>query len=49
MEYALKGFLRTSPNYMDTAKNNSLDFVVMCNILTDTMNEKDKRFGLESI
>ena len=48
MKYALIGCGRISPNHIEAAKNNRLNFVAMCDIIPDTMKEKAKKFNLES-
>ncbi len=48
MKYALIGCGRISPNHIEAAKNNRLNFAAMCDIIPDTMNEKAKKFNLES-
>ena len=49
MKYALIGCGRISPNHIEAAKNNNLDFVAMCDILPAVMAEKSRKFGLESV
>ena len=49
MKYALIGCGRISPNHIEAAKKNNLDFVAMCDVLYDAMLEKSDRFGLESV
>ena len=49
MKYALIGCGRISPNHIEAAKNNGLDFVAMCDVLPDAMEEKAARFGLEGV
>ena len=49
MRYALIGCGRISPNHIEAAKNNGLDFVAMCDILPEAMQEKSNRFGLEHV
>ena len=49
MKYALIGCGRISPNHIEAAKNNNLDFVSMCDILPETMREKSDKFGLEMV
>ena len=49
MKYALIGCGRISPNHIEAAKNNKLDFVAMCDILPDVMAEKSERFGLADV
>ena len=49
MKYALIGCGRISPNHIEAAKNNHLDFVSMCDIVPEVMAEKSEKFGLESV
>ena len=49
MKYALIGCGRISPNHIEAAKNNNLDFVAMCDILPKAMKEKADKFGLKSV
>ncbi len=49
MKYALIGCGRISPNHIEAAKNNRLEFVAMCDILAEAMQEKSDKFGLESV
>ncbi len=49
MKYALIGCGRISPNHIGAAKNNGLDFVAMCDICPEAMEEKSKKFGLEKV
>lgn len=49
IKYALIGCGRISPNHIEAAKNNGLDFVAMCDILPDAMIEKSEKFGLENV
>ena len=49
MKYALIGCGRISPNHIEAAKNNNLDFVAMCDIVPEVMQEKSKRFELEAV
>ena len=49
MKYALIGCGRISPNHIEAAKNNNLDFVAMCDILHKAMKEKADKFGLKSV
>ena len=49
MKYALIGCGRISPNHIEAAKNNNLNFVAMCDIIPEIMQEKAKRFELESV
>ncbi len=46
MKYALIGCGRISPNHIEAAKNNGLEFVAMCDILPEAMDEKAEKFGL---
>lgn len=49
MKYALIGCGRISPNHIEAAKNNQLDFVAMCDIVPEIMQEKSDKFGLENV
>lgn len=49
MKYALIGCGRISPNHIEAARNNKLDFVAMCDVLPQAMQEKSDKFGLESV
>lgn len=49
MKYALIGCGRISPNHIEAAKNNNLNFVAMCDILSKTMEEKSDKFGLGDV
>ena len=49
MKYALIGCGRISPNHIEAARNNELDFVAMCDVLSDVMKEKSERFGLKDV
>ena len=49
MKYALIGCGRISPNHIEAAKNNNLEFVAMCDILPETMQEKSDKFGLGTV
>lgn len=49
MKYALIGCGRISPNHIEAAKNNNLNFVAMCDILPKTMEEKSDKFGLGDV
>ena len=44
MKYALIGCGRISPNHIEAAKNNKLDFVAMCDIVPEIMQEKAEKF-----
>lgn len=48
MKYALIGCGRISPNHIEAAKNNNLEFVAMCDILPEVMQEKSDKFNLEN-
>lgn len=49
MKYALIGCGRISPNHIEAAKNNSLDFVAMCDSLPEAMEDKASMFSLDSV
>ncbi len=49
MKYALIGCGRISPNHIEAARNNHLEFVAMCDISTEAMTEKAVRFGLGNV
>ncbi|MBR6984299.1 MAG: Gfo/Idh/MocA family oxidoreductase [Ruminococcus sp.] len=49
MKYALIGCGRISPNHIEAAKNNGLEFVAMCDIVPEAMWEKADKFGLVSV
>ena len=49
MKYALIGCGRISPNHIEAAKNNNLEFVAICDIIPEAMQEKSKRFHLEAV
>lgn len=49
MKYALIGCGRISPNHIEAAKNNKIDFVAMCDVIPEVMQEKSVKFGLESV
>lgn len=49
MKYALIGCGRISPNHIEAAKNNNLNFVAMCDIIPEIMEEKATKFGLETV
>ena len=49
MKYALIGCGRISPNHIEAAKNNHLDFAAMCDILPEVMEEKSVKFQLENV
>jgi predicted dehydrogenase len=49
MKYALIGCGRISPNHIEAARNNELDFVAMCDVVPEVMAEKSERFGLGTV
>ena len=49
MKYALIGCGRISPNHIEAAKNNNLEFVGMCDILPSAMKDKADKFGLQDV
>ena len=49
MKYALIGCGRISPNHIEAAKKNHLEFVAMCDILPEAMHEKSDKFELSSV
>ena len=49
MKYALIGCGRISPNHIEAAKNNGLDFVAMCDVLPEVMEEKSNKFNLQDV
>ena len=49
MKYALIGCGRISPNHIEAAKNNQLDFVAMSDVNPKAMEEKTSRFGLNNV
>lgn len=49
MKYALIGCGRISPNHIEAAKNNGLEFVAMCDILPEAMEDKVSKFELNSV
>lgn len=49
MKYALIGCGRISPNHIEAAKNNSLDFVAICDIDSKMMNERATKFKLDNV
>ena len=49
MKYALIGCGRISPNHIEAARNNNLEFVAMCDVLSKAMEDKNTRFKLESV
>lgn len=49
MKYALIGCGRISPNHIEAAKNNGLNFVAMCDVIPGQMKEKSEKFELEEV
>ena len=49
MKYALIGCGRISPNHIEAAKNNGLEFVAICDVIPSAMEEKAKKFGLDGV
>jgi len=49
MKYALIGCGRISPNHIEAARNNNLNFVAMCDLLPEAMKEKSDKFHLETV
>lgn len=49
MKYALIGCGRISPNHIEAAKNNNLEFVAMCDVVPETMLQKSEKFGLDYV
>lgn len=49
MKYALIGCGRISPNHIEAVRNNNLDFIAMCDILPEAMQEKSDKFGLAHV
>ena len=48
MKYALIGCGRISPNHIMAAKNNNLEFIAICDIDENCMDEKINKFDLDS-
>ena len=46
MKYAIIGCGRISPNHIEAAKNNGLEIVALCDIVSERMEEKIKAFHL---
>lgn len=46
MRYAIIGCGRISPNHIEAAKNNGLEIVALCDIVSERMEEKIKAFNL---
>lgn len=49
MKYALIGCGRISPNHIEAAKNNNLDFVAICDIVPENMEDKVVKFELSNV
>lgn len=49
MKYALIGCGRISPNHIEAAKNNNLEFEAMCDIVPEVMQEKSDKFELKNV
>lgn len=49
MKYALIGCGRISPNHIEAARNNKLNFVAMCDIVPEAMTEKAAKFDLDGV
>ena len=49
MRYALIGCGRISPNHIEAARNNGLDFVAMCDLKESVMKEKTEKFNLKNV
>lgn len=49
MKYALIGCGRISPNHIEAAKNNNLEFVALCDVEKSKMVEKAKKFNLNNV
>ncbi len=49
MKYALIGCGRISPNHIEAARNNHLEFVAMCDVLPTAMEDKALAFGLSNV
>ena len=49
MKYALIGCGRIAPNHIEAAKNNKLNFIAMCDIIPEIMQEKSDKFDLKVI
>lgn len=49
MKYALIGCGRISPNHIAAAKANALEFIGICDINREKMNEKALKFGIEMV
>ena len=49
MKYALIGCGRISPNHIAAAKANKLEFVGICDIVENTIQEKIKKFDLQEV
>lgn len=49
MKYALIGCGRISPNHIEAARNNNLEFVAMCDVIPEVMQDKSDKFDLERV
>lgn len=49
MKYALIGCGRISPNHIEAAKNNNLEIVAICDLISEMMQEKSDKFSLNSV
>ncbi len=49
MKYALIGCGRISPNHIEAARKNRLEFVAMCDIIPDVMQARSNQFGLSQV
>ncbi len=49
MKYAWIGCGRISPNHIEAAKNNNLDFVAMCDVVSEAMQSKADKFDLKTV
>lgn len=49
MKYALIGCGRISPNHIEAAKSNKLDFVALCDIRPEAMQQKAEQFHLTDV
>lgn len=48
LKYALIGCGRISPNHIEAAKNNNLEIVAICDLNPEAMDEKAKKFSLNT-
>ena len=49
MKYALIGCGRVSPNHIQAAKNNGLEFVTLCDVVPEAMKKTSQRFELDYV